>query len=64
MGALLTPGQRAAAHAISSLTLYESSFKLEWMSDPWEDIDRAEQWLLELEADVQPAIVHLTRFHK
>jgi glycosyltransferase involved in cell wall biosynthesis len=33
--------------------------KLEWMEDPWADVARAEDWLLELERRERPDVVHL-----
>lgn len=59
MGAPLTPDQRRQAAGIE---LYESAFKLEWMEDPWEEVARAGAWLLDLEARLRPAIVHLNGY--
>jgi glycosyltransferase involved in cell wall biosynthesis len=36
--------------------------KLEWMDDPWADVERAGEWLLELEAEVEADVVHLNGF--
>ena len=54
--------QRAAARAIPSLRLLESEYRLEWADDPWDDVARAGSWLLDLEAHVQPDIVHLNGY--
>ncbi len=54
--------QRAAARAIPSLRLLESEYRLEWADDPWDDVARAGSWLLDLEARVQPDIVHLNGY--
>lgn len=62
MGAPLTNVQRAEAEAIPSLNIFESSYKLEWMADPWEDVAQAGEWLLGLEAQTQPDLVHLNGF--
>ncbi|HWQ57012.1 MAG TPA: glycosyltransferase family 4 protein [Bryobacteraceae bacterium] len=59
MGAPLSAAQRTEAAGIE---LYESTFKLEWMDDPWEDVARAGAWLLELEAGLHPDVVHLNGF--
>jgi glycogen(starch) synthase len=45
-----------------SIDLHESPLKLEWMPDPWSDIERAGEWLLDLEAACEPDIVHLNGF--
>jgi glycosyltransferase involved in cell wall biosynthesis len=47
---------------LSNVQLYESTFKLEWMQDPWDDVDRAGEWLLGLEEGLKPSIVHLNNY--
>jgi glycogen synthase len=54
--------QRREASAIPSLTLYESTYKLEWMDDPWADVQQAGEWLLYLEETVRPDVVHLNGY--
>jgi glycogen synthase len=58
MGAPLSPEQRAEAPC----RVEESSFALEWMDDPWEDVERAGEWLLGLAEEVRPDIVHLNGY--
>jgi glycosyltransferase involved in cell wall biosynthesis len=36
--------------------------RLEWMEDPWDDVDRAGEWLLEMERAWRPDIVHVNGF--
>lgn len=62
MGALPTPEQRAEIEEIDNVDLYPSEFKLEWMDDPWEDVERAGKWLLRLENRLRPDIVHLNGY--
>jgi glycosyltransferase involved in cell wall biosynthesis len=62
MGNKLTQEQRAEADRIDGLEIYESSYKLEWMDDPWSDVDRAGDWLLGLEQRIQPDVVHLNGY--
>ena len=62
MGAPLTPQQWEAAKQISGLQVFESCFKLEWMEDPWDDVQQAGQWLLDLEERFQPDVVHLNGY--
>jgi glycosyltransferase involved in cell wall biosynthesis len=62
MGAPLTAYQWAEVRDIPDLTLYESPFKLEWMEDPWSDVGRAGDWLLQLEAAIRPDVVHLNSY--
>jgi glycogen(starch) synthase len=62
MGAPLTPAQWEEARALPNLKIEESTYKLEWMDDPWEDVRAAGDWLLGLEARVQPDVVHLNGY--
>jgi glycosyltransferase involved in cell wall biosynthesis len=62
MGGPPTRAGRAAALAIPGIELFESSYRLEWMDDPWEDVARAGEWLLDLEARVQPDVIHLNGY--
>src|SRR3569833_2329549 len=59
LGRPLTEAQRQQVAALSNVILYESGFRLEWMPDPWEDLERAGEWLLRIEREVRPDVVHL-----
>ena len=54
--------QRAAIQRLGNMTLYESTFKLEWMHDPWADVQAAGAWLLDIEALTRPDLVHLNGY--
>src|SRR5262249_34538037 len=60
-GGRLSAAQRAAAR-LPNVSVFESTFKLEWQPDPWEDVALAGEWLLGLEASVQPDVVHLNDY--
>lgn len=62
MGAPLTRTQREEAASLSNLQIAESTFRLEWMAEPWRDVEAAGQWLLKLERQFQPDIVHLNSY--
>ena len=62
MGAPLTEAQWAEARRIPGLTVEQSTWKPEWMDDPWEDVAAAGEWLLELESRVRPDVVHLNGY--
>jgi len=62
MGGFLSIGQAREAARISNLTLYESGYKLEWMEEPWAEVDQAGAWLLEIAQQVQPDLVHLNNY--
>jgi glycosyltransferase involved in cell wall biosynthesis len=58
MGPPLRPAQREALPS----QVHDSDFRLEWMEDPWEDVAAAGQWLLALEGEERPDIVHLCSY--
>ena len=58
MGPQLRSAQREALPA----RVHESDFRLEWMENPWEDVAAAGDWLLGLEEDEQPDVVHLCSY--
>jgi glycogen(starch) synthase len=62
MGPSANAAQKDAASRIPNLALVEGDFKLEWMDDPWHDVAKAGQWLLDLENRVEPDIVHLNGY--
>jgi glycosyltransferase involved in cell wall biosynthesis len=62
MGPEPSPGQLEEASAIRNLRLAPSRYKLEWMDDPWEDIEASGAWLRELEQEFAPDLIHLNSF--
>lgn len=62
MGELARPEQREVMRAVPSLVLHESTFALEWMDDPWEDVERAAAWLRDVERAARPDVVHLNGY--
>ena len=62
MGAPPGASQRAELRRLPNVELCESGFKLEWMNDPWDDVERAGDWLLGLEDRFRPDIIHLNGF--
>lgn len=62
MGQCPTDSQLATAGAIPNLRLYPSEWKLEWMENPWEDVRRSGEWLLRLEQELQPDVIHLNGY--
>lgn len=61
-GAPLQPEQRKQVDALPNVVLYETAYKLEWMPDPWNDIDVSGDWLLALEKRLQPHLIHLNSY--
>jgi glycogen synthase len=62
MGAKMSEWQRKEVEALPNVSVYESEYRLEWMHDPWNDINECGKWLLELEGLISPDIVHLNCF--
>jgi glycogen synthase len=61
MGARPDAEQRDAA-ASAAAGVHESNYALEWEDDPWDDVDRAGTWLLELARDLDADLVHLNGY--
>jgi glycosyltransferase involved in cell wall biosynthesis len=59
LGRSLTPVQRRQVAELPNVALYESAFRLEWMPEPWDDLKQAGDWLLRLERETRPDVVHL-----
>jgi glycogen(starch) synthase len=62
MGGALAPGQARRAAALTNLEVIESRFALEWMPDPWRDVDAAGDWLLGIAHRTRPDVVHLNGY--
>jgi glycogen(starch) synthase len=59
MGRPLSPDQRRQIRPLRNVQLHESSFRLCWMPEPWEDVEKSGAWLLALERETAPDVVHL-----
>jgi glycosyltransferase involved in cell wall biosynthesis len=62
MGPPLSIEQRRAADEIAGMTLAVRRFKLEWMNEPWADVEQAGRWLLDLARVSGPDVVHVNGF--
>ncbi|MCL5280609.1 MAG: glycosyltransferase family 4 protein [Planctomycetes bacterium] len=62
MGPAPNEHQRQEIRRLANVRLHESTFKLGWMQNPWEDVDRAGRWLLDLEDQLQPDLIHLNGY--
>jgi glycogen synthase len=60
--ATMGPRLRREQRALLPGAVHESEFRLEWMEDPWEEVDAAGEWLLALEREEQPDVVHLCSY--
>jgi glycogen(starch) synthase len=59
LGRALTAQQRAQLTALDNVALYETAFRLEWMPEPWNDLAKAGEVLLDVERRFRPDVVHL-----
>ena len=62
MGARLGEDQRRELRVSAVERVFESTFALEWMPEPWTDVARAGEWLLGVAADAGPDVVHLNGY--
>jgi glycogen(starch) synthase len=62
LGRPLSEAQRQEVSVIPRLEVHESHYRLEWMEDPWEDVEDSGEWLLALEEEFQPDIIHLNQY--
>jgi hypothetical protein len=62
MGRLPDRQQIKQISSFENVKFYQTGYKLEWMDSPWQDIEDASLWLLELEIMVHPDIIHLNGY--
>jgi glycosyltransferase involved in cell wall biosynthesis len=59
LGASPSASQQREVAAVPSVTLEEGHFPLEWMPDPWVELEAAGHWLMALARRHQVDVVHL-----
>lgn len=62
LGPRMSDGQRSEVGAIPGVSVVESEYALEWMPDPWADVRRSGDWLLQVADLFEPDIVHLNGY--
>jgi glycogen synthase len=62
MGPLPTHEQRRELLDLPNVEMVEAAYKLEWSENPWRELERAGEWLLQLESKWQPDLVHLNGY--
>lgn len=60
--ATMGPPLRREQRAMLPRRVHESGFRLEWMEDPWHEVAAAARWLLSLEEEERPDVVHLCSY--
>jgi glycogen synthase len=61
-GGKLSAEQFAEVSCLANLRCTESDLRLEWMEEPWEDLQRAAELLHTLAMQVRPTVVHLNGY--
>lgn len=62
LGAWPSPAQQVEVERMPNVLLYKSDYKLEWMKDPWEDLENSRKWINCIYHTIQPDIVHLNNY--
>ncbi len=62
MGEPLTAEQWQQVKHIPRLHIHESRYRLEWMDDPWDDVAAAGRWLVAIEQQFRPDVIHLNGY--
>ena len=62
MGADPSDAQKAQAAALPGLCLLSSAHKLEWMDEPWEDVEKANRWIAGLAEEYCPDVLHFNSY--
>src|SRR3954462_3008546 len=61
-GGAATSAQRCQADGISGLHLLDYDLKLEWMEDPWQDVEESKSLLWRVAQQFEPDLVHLNTY--
>src|ERR1700758_2362764 len=62
MGPRPNESQKERVAGLRGVTLCERDYKLEWMHEPWADVDASGRWLLGLAHQMEPDVVHLNGY--
>lgn len=62
LGAPLSEEQREEVRQLGNVELHESTFRLEWMREPWRDVEESGAWLRAIDARYRPDVVHLNGY--
>lgn len=62
MGSWPSPAQQVTVEKMPNVILYKSDYRLEWMKDPWQDVEQSRKWINSIYHTIQPDIVHLNNY--
>lgn len=46
----------------NGLTFYHRPYQLEWMDEPWEDVQQANEWIKDIYAQENPTLLHFNNY--
>lgn len=61
IGPTLSEGQQAQADQLNA-KFYHRPYKLEWMNDPWEDVEKTNEWIKEISRNEKPDLLHFNNY--
>lgn len=62
MGPKPTEAQRADVRRCRGIRFYNKTCKLEWMDNPWTDVEKAGQWLMKIYEKEKPDLIHFNNY--
>lgn len=61
-GARMQPWQQLEISVLDHVTVYETDYLLEWMENPWGDLEESGAYLLSLQKVIQADLIHLNGY--
>jgi glycosyltransferase involved in cell wall biosynthesis len=61
-GSYLTKHQQDKVKELGNVVIYESGYKLEWMDEPWDEIEKACLWVKDIFDDINPDLIHFNNY--
>src|ERR1051326_4379380 len=62
LGQKPTSTQIEEIQTLANVQIIPSDYKLEWMQEPWKDIEESCRWIRQLETRYLPDVVHLNSY--
>lgn len=62
MGPKPDKAQQAQVDSLNGLSFYHLPCKLEWMEDPWDEVDAAGDWIRKIYKDEKPDLIHFNNY--
>jgi glycosyltransferase involved in cell wall biosynthesis len=62
LGAPLSESQWACVNQIDNVIVFESDYRLEWMDDPWDDVEQSQEWVRGIARRARPDLIHTNTY--